>query len=248
MNQERRTPEILHTPTPGPVLVLAPHADDEVVGCGGTLALHAAQGDAIRVVVIFDGAAANQDAVNTTQTERLEYVARRESESRASLRILTGAEDAGALEFWRLPEGHEPACQEIQGGAQALHTLLQSYQPRTVYVPWPGDAHGDHRSVARAACLALRGLVFEVEAWGYEVWSALTPERVIDVSQVADRKRRALAVHLTQDGDGRLAHRALGLAAWRSACLTSGGRYAEAFVAIRPEAIRPLDEKRGEAA
>lgn len=213
------------------------------MGCGGTLALHAAQGDAIAVVVIFDGAAANPDALNSTHTERSEYVARRESESRAALRILTGADEINSLEFWRLPEGHEPAGQEIRAGARALRDLLQSYQPRTVYVPWPGDAHGDHRSVARAARLALRGLAFEVEAWGYEVWSALTPERVIDVTRVADRKRRALAAHLTQDGDGRLAHRALGLSAWRSSCLNAGGRYAEAFVAIR----RPAAEH-GEAA
>lgn len=243
MKREHHSPEILLAPTPGPVLVLAPHADDEVVGCGGTLALHAAQGDAIRVLVIFDGAAAMPQVGNRTETERSEYVARRESESRAALRILTGAREASALEFWHLPEGHEPASQEIQRGARALRRLLESYQPRTVYVPWPGDAHGDHRSVTRAAESALRGLSFDLEAWGYEVWSALTPERVIDVSSVADRKRRALAAHLTQDGEGRLAHRSLGLAAWRSSCLQSGGRYAEAFVSIRTAA-----SKRGEAA
>jgi len=236
VKRESRSPQVLPAPTRGPVLVLAPHADDEVVGCGGTLALHAAQGDSIRVVVIFDGAAANPDAADTNETERAEYVARRESESRASMRILTGGQADSVLEFWRLPEGHAPASQEIQRGARALRDLLESYQPRTVYVPWPGDAHDDHQSVTRAAESALRGLSFELEAWGYEVWSALTPERVIDVSSVADRKRRALAAHLTQDGDGSLAHRALGLAAWRSSCLNSDGRYAEAFVSIRAAA------------
>jgi len=232
VSAERSSLEVLRAPTPGPVLVLAPHPDDEVVGCGGTLALHAAQGDAIRVVVVFDGAAADAAAGAGPGSEREHYVARRESESRAAARILAGDREPIALEFWRLPEGHEPASGELQSGAAALRTLLESYRPRTVYLPWPGDAHGDHRSVAKAAGQALGELSFEVQAWGYEVWSALTPERVIDVTSVVDRKRRALAVHLTQDYDGRLAHRALGLAAWRSSCLENGGRYAEAFAAL----------------
>ena len=55
MNLWRHGVEALHVPPRERVLVLAPHPDDEVLGCGGTILLHAAQGDAVHVVIAFDG-------------------------------------------------------------------------------------------------------------------------------------------------------------------------------------------------
>ena len=51
----RSNVEVLRTPPRERVLVLAPHADDEVLGCGGTIMLHAAQGDPVHVVIAFNG-------------------------------------------------------------------------------------------------------------------------------------------------------------------------------------------------
>src|SRR5262245_30184806 len=48
-------PETWLAPPAGPVLVVAPHPDDETIGCGATLALHARRGDTVHVVVVTDG-------------------------------------------------------------------------------------------------------------------------------------------------------------------------------------------------
>ena len=57
------------------LLVLAPHPDDEVIGCGGLIALHVREGRQVRVVVVTDGAEAGNATV-------------REEESRRALRLL----------------------------------------------------------------------------------------------------------------------------------------------------------------
>jgi len=63
----------------GPVLVIAAHPGDELVACGGTLALHAEQGDAVHVVVVYDGAG----AARRGEHERESLAARRRAECRA---------------------------------------------------------------------------------------------------------------------------------------------------------------------
>ncbi|MEO0651434.1 MAG: PIG-L family deacetylase, partial [Planctomycetota bacterium] len=63
---------------PGRVLCIAPHADDEVFGCGGLLAFHAERGDAVRVLVLTDGAEGDPDGSES------DIRAAREAEDRAA--------------------------------------------------------------------------------------------------------------------------------------------------------------------
>ncbi len=53
-------PEAVEAPEPGPVVLFAPHPDDDLIGPGGTVALHRRQGDAVQVVVAYDGYLGNQ--------------------------------------------------------------------------------------------------------------------------------------------------------------------------------------------
>jgi LmbE family N-acetylglucosaminyl deacetylase len=54
---------------PSRVLVFAPHPDDEVLGCGGALALHARRGDHVRVVVVSDGGAGGDPQVRAAEAQ-----------------------------------------------------------------------------------------------------------------------------------------------------------------------------------
>jgi LmbE family N-acetylglucosaminyl deacetylase len=198
------------------VLVLAPHADDEVIGLGGTLALHAMARDPIQVVIAFDGAL-GLPAGKDPELRRREAIA--------------GGRHLGALEyvFWDYPEGHEPTASELEGAVSRLEQHLRAQAAEIVYAPWIGEQHVDHHVLSRVARRALAACSWPGEAWGYEVWTPLEPTRVIDVSGVWDRKLAALAEHESQLARADLVHASCGLAAHRSLYLAGDSRYGEAF-------------------
>jgi len=209
----------------GPVLVFAPHPDDEVIGVGGTLGLHAQQGDCVHVVVAFDGALglASRDPQDACTT--------RQREARAAGEALSAGDASISYQFLGLPEGHDPTPGELQQGATRLAQILIERQATSLYAPWPGDAHRDHRSLAQALALALEQIPASqrpAHRWGYEVWSTLEPTALVDVTCMTARKRAALACHVSQ-GPRELTRRALGLSAWRSAHMESDQRHAEAL-------------------
>ncbi len=219
-------PTGLSTPPAGSVLVLAPHPDDEVIGVGGTLALHAAQGDEVHVVVAFDGCAGCPEEPETLVRER------RRAEAREGGLALSSGSVALTYQFLDFEEGHEPTQAELSDAAALLGELIGERCPSTVYAPWPGDGHRDHHSLAMALMLALSKAPAgrrPERVLGYEVWSPLEASVLMDVTPVIGQKKAALACHVSQDGAGNLTHRSLGLGAWRSSHAGIGCRYAEAL-------------------
>lgn len=230
-------PRCLSAPTRGSVVVLAPHPDDEVIGVGGTLALHARQGDRVHVVVAFDGAA----GLPTMAPEQARDL--RCLEALAGGRALSSATSALTHQFLEFPEGHELTDAELQRGAALLARILMERRPTSVYAPWPGDAHHDHRSLASALALALEQIPAHQRprhVWGFEVWSTLEASVLMDVTPVMEMKHAALACHASQGSD-ELTRRALGLAAWRSAGLDQDQRYAEALCPFPPASSPDLN-------
>jgi len=225
-------PDILSAPPRGRVLALAPHADDEVLGCGGTLALHAAQGDPVRVVVAFDGAAGRSPGASDALVRR--------GEAR------TGGRRLGLCDYVFLghPEGHWPSAAELERGVARLVRELADFRPDVVYAPWMGEQHLDHQVLARAARSALCAARFRGQAWGYEVWTPLVPARVVDVTSTWEQKLAALCAHASQLALADLLHAASGLGAQRSVYLGRRARQGEAFaplVADFPADAQELD-------
>lgn len=213
-------PEVLARPAHGRVLAFAPHADDEVLGCGGTLALHAAGGDPVRAVVAFDGTA--------DRALFAEDPLRRRTEARRGGRRL-GVRD---YRFLGLPEGHRPSAEELEAGVLRLVRELEDFRPDVVYAPWNGEHHLDHSVLARAVRIALCATGFRGEAWGYEVWTPLTPSRVVDVTAAFELKLGALCAHASQLRLADLLHAASGLGAQRSLYLPDRARQGEAFAPL----------------
>jgi LmbE family N-acetylglucosaminyl deacetylase len=233
MNTQLRSPrpQALDAPDEGPVLVLAPHAHDEIVGCGGTLCLHAEQGDRVHVLVAFAERAA--DGQDFAESERVELA---QAEARAR-----GAHvGVSAYEFWDYPEGHEPEPVLLQLAARRLAERIAEIDPRTVYAPWIGEHPIDHHVLARATRLALEMAEFTGRAWGYEVWTPLVPTRILDITRVWEKKRAAIARHAAERGSHDAVHRVLGLNAQRSLYLARHARYGEAFAPLQraPEPAR----------
>ena len=205
----------------GPVLVVAPHPDDELIGCGGVLAAHAERGDAVRVLVIFDGALGDPEQRFGTPAE---CAARREAEARAGGRHL-GLTD---YVFLGLPEGHRASAGQLATGAQRIAAEARRIGARCIYAPAATDAHFDHYQTALAVELALAKLDRDVEGWGFEVETPVRADFLFAIDAFAERKWAALREHVSQ-----LAYRDLIAASERTARLRAarldGIRAVEAF-------------------
>ena len=224
MNERAPLPQALVHPPRGRVLVFSPHSDDDVIGCGGTCALHVAQGDPVRVIVVFDGKLGDPAG----RFDPAELVELRRAEARRAGAHL-GIRD---YEFWAYPEGHTPADPEIVKAARYAAERLAAFAPTIVYAPWIGEHHLDHHVLARVARLALRLADFQGEAWGYEVWTPLVAERIVDITRHYGIKVAALREHKTQLAQGDLIGMGLSLSAHRAGYLPAGARHGEAFARL----------------
>jgi LmbE family N-acetylglucosaminyl deacetylase len=203
------------------IVAVAPHPDDESLGCGGTLALHVERGDSVTVVWMTAGERGipDSDPVETAQIRR--------SEARAALAVL-GVSDGRFLDF---PDGevganHWPAT-------AALGQVLADSAPQVVYTPHPDEAHPDHAATSAVTVEAVRRHAdAEVILLGYEVWSPLAwPHHSEDIGAVFERKLAAVECHRSQTAQVPYAQLAGGLSAYRGA-MTVGCGHAESFIDI----------------
>jgi LmbE family N-acetylglucosaminyl deacetylase len=184
----------------GRTLVLAPHPDDETIGCGGLLALLGRAGAAVRVVLLSDGTASHRHSA-AYPAARLRAL--RQREMTAALRELAHAPDC--LETLGLQDGAVPTQGEpgFDAAVGRVAGIMRRFGPDTVLMPAHGDAHRDHRAacaIGVAACEAAApaALRLEFAVWGAD-WTG--PEAwPIDVGAVVADKQRALAQHRSQLG------------------------------------------------
>ncbi|MEW6072767.1 MAG: PIG-L deacetylase family protein [Planctomycetota bacterium] len=232
MNERAPLPEPLARPPHGRVLVLAPHPDDDVLGPGGTAALHAAQGDSVHVVILGNGQAG--DARH--RYAPAEYTAIRHAEA------LAGGAHLGleSYEFWDYPEGFHPSPEIMGAAARRMAAVVKDRAIEIVYAPWAGEHHIDHHFVARAARIALVLAGFRGEAWGYEVWTPLVATRIVDISSVYARKMAALLEHKSQIEHVDIVHTGLAISAQRSIYLPRDAKHGEAFAPLGPPAPEDL--------
>ncbi|HEX9163835.1 MAG TPA: PIG-L family deacetylase [Thermoanaerobaculia bacterium] len=214
------------------LLILAPHPDDEVIGCGGLLAQHLRDRRSVRVIVATDGAEA-EPAIE----DRDAYRERREQESRRALEILGNAE----IEFLRFAD--RALDDEV---AEAIHRHLTEFKPDLICVPSPIEIHPDHLALSAAFCnlvqrdeslfadLAIARVAF------YEVSQPLRPNTLVDITDVAEQKYRAIAAHESQMSIRDYAGYARGLNAYRALTLPRNVKFAEAYWTTPLAALRTM--------
>lgn len=230
-------PQQLERPTPGRVLILAPHPDDDVIGMGGCAALHVEQGDPVHVIIAYSGLEGDPER----RWESEEYVAMRRREAQAGGAHL----GLSSYEFWAYAEGHMPAPYEVLKAAVHVAGRIEELAPDVVYCPWIGEHHLDHHVLARATRLALARIGYVGTAWAYEVWSPLIPTHVIDIERVWDRKVAALREHKSQLAYTDIVHKGLAVNAQRSIYVSGACRYAEGLAPLgapEPADAALLDE------
>ena len=205
----------------GRVLVFAPHPDDEIAGPGGCLALHARAGDPVRVVVASTGGAGDPDGLYDKAT----YPALRQAESRAGLREL-GVDD---VVYWGQPDNCVLSASDFELGTQLADAAIRAFAPTLIYLPWECEGHPDHHALHVIVVAAMARVGYRGEARGYEVWNAMVPDLVVDITAVAERKRAAIRAHGSQVRYTDFEHSILGLNAYRSMVHAHGRGHCEAF-------------------
>ncbi|HEY3343262.1 MAG TPA: PIG-L deacetylase family protein [Anaerolineae bacterium] len=210
------------------ILVLAPHMDDEVIGCGGAICQHVRRGADVKVIFLTDGRLGSRELLNLSGQQRRQreqvVAATRKQEAECALDVL-GVRDRV---YWDAEEMQLVVDPTLPG---KLHQALQSFKPDLVYLPFFLEEQADHRAVNHILAQALRDEPCDFDCMGYEIWTPLFPNLVIEISDVIETKKRALAEYKSQLADSNYMHSALGLSAYRSSALLETGGYAEAFFA-----------------
>jgi len=214
-------PLVRRTVPSGRVLCFAPHPDDECIGPGGSLAMHRAQGDRVRVVIGTDGQAGDPDRRFDVAT----YRERRRAESRAGLAAL-GVEEVA---FWGLPDSCVITENDLDMLAKRIAAELEATRPDVVYGPWEGEGNDDHRALYAGMVRALRRSRFAGEVLAYEIWNLMVPDVIHDVSTVIAAKERAIRCFASQMAYTDILRPTLGLNASRSMIFNRGVGYGEAF-------------------
>ena len=223
-------PSTVDPPAGRRVLVVAPHADDETFGCGGTLALAAAAGCRVQVVVLTDGRKGYEPSeLPAGDAERGAFedalAARRLQEVEAACTHL----GLLAPQCLGLPDG------DLAGaGAAAVDQLarvLSTFAPEVVFSPFASDAHPDHIAATRLLTAAARraSLPAGTEVWAYETWTPLAANTFVDIGSAIGAKRAAIAAYASQTGVTDYSRAFEGLAAYRALGAGLSRSHVEAF-------------------
>jgi len=220
------------------VLVIAAHPDDEVLGCGGTIARHAQAGDEVHVVILAEGLTSR----GSSRTDRHCY------DDSLSL-LAQSAEHASrvlgvaSLNLYHFPDNRMDSIDRLEV-VKMVETVVSQRQPEIVYTHHAGDVNIDHRVVHDAvvtACRPIPGrgiktlLFFEIASsteWQAPgLAPAFSPNWFIDISAALEKKMEALhAYHSEMRAwpHSRSIRAIEHLARWRGA--SAGMEAAEAFM------------------
>lgn len=200
------------------VLVLAPHPDDEVFGCGGALAAHAAAGVPVHVVILTNGALFGDPDT-------------RLGESCIAGQLL----GYGEPECWNFPD------RGLEYGEPLVTRLVAAITASTadlVYAPSLREIHPDHRQLAMAAVEAVRRVGGGLRLAQYEVGVPLRPNLLLDITPFLDRKRQAMACFVSQLRQQSYDEHILGLNRFRTYTLPVEVASAEAYTLVSAVALR----------
>ncbi len=197
-------------------LIIAPHPDDESLGCGGSILRHSKAGSRVKVIFLTDG-----DKGDFEGKFGADYVKMRRQSAQNAMEIL-GVKD---YEFWSCKDRDLYSVEkEIK---EKLFQTIEIFSPSLIYTPSPLEAHPDHK-VAFEVVWNLKGKIKASLAF-YEILMALYPNVLVDITAEMEQKKRAIESYYTEVYYNDYVTKVEGLNRFRTATLPKNIKYAEAF-------------------
>ena len=216
------------------VLIVAVHPDDETLGCGGTLLKHKAQGDETHWLIctaMFEKNGFSKEAIN----KRSEEISR----------------VAGLYEFKDIHHLNLPAMMVDEYSMSVLtakiSSIMKEIQPTTIYLPFKGDVHSDHRRIFEAAYSCTKSFRYpsikqilmietlsETEFAPSTKEEAFIPNYFVDIGSFLEKKMQIMRCYESEIAEHpfpRSEKNIRALATLRGA--TAGCEYAESFMLLK---------------
>ena len=215
-------------PPASSVLVLAPHPDDEVFGCGGLLSLYRAMGSQVHVQVLTDGAGYQP------VPERQATFEVRQAETRQALAQLR----VQSVDFSGYAD--RSLCQRADL-AQVVMQSIQHHRADLVLAPSLWEIHPDHLAAARAAVGAVAQRVKSGHTaptlMFYEIGAPQRTDCLVDITSVWPEKLRAMQCFASQNAVQNYARHIEALNIYRTYTLPPPVLYAEAYAVVSAQAL-----------
>lgn len=174
------------------ILIIAAHPDDEVLGCGGVIALHVEKGDKVTIVIACEGESLRYGNEGVNQSDHIYAAAN-----------ILGVKDVRLLGFpdqkldtYTLTEIIEP-----------LEKIVYEVKPEIIYCQYGGDINRDHKILFEAASVALRPLQEYINGvyafytvssteWAYP--RSFVPDTWVDISSTLHKKIEAFSCYKSE--------------------------------------------------
>lgn len=216
------------------ILVIAPHPDDDLIGCGGSIAKHLDLANRVCIVYVTNGDAFNS---NYSQAEFTKLRIKETHDAAQAMGLKT--ENLFFLEetVWDI----NPNKARLK-----ILALIRNLKPDICYVPHSQDEHVDHKLVHQIAMEAIKmapGPWFkrnkEENSWevptvlAYEVWTPLNKFGFVEnITDFIEKKSAALCQHKSQIAEVKYNEATIGLNRYRGA-MTGKGRHCECFEVLK---------------
>jgi N-acetylglucosamine malate deacetylase 1 len=221
------------------MLVVAPHQDDELIGCGGAMILQRRAGRGVHVVFTQDG---GDEHIADGRT-RDEQIAIREAEARAVAQAMG------------IPEPRFLRSAILTGSdadrvVDELRAEIDRLRVDAVFVPFFLDYNYHHQLTNYILAEALSAASSKPQVFGYEVWGLTVPNVVLNIDEAMEEKRRLLALYPSQMSGKDYIHGVTGLNMFHSLHFGAGDcRYAERFFEMPAaeyiETVRAIRKRMG---
>jgi N-acetylglucosamine malate deacetylase 1 len=218
------------------ILVFSPHPDDDLIGCGGSIAKHINNKNEVTTVYMTSGGA------GSSKYSKEELVRIREGEAKEAAKII----GVQRLIFLRNEDGYLKYNRNIL--LKVIH-IIRNEKPDLAYIPHQDDGHSDHKetnkivaeAIERTGCSCFqecKGKPWTVnKLLSYEIWTPLQKiSYVEDISDFMQMKLNALECHKSQMEEMNYKDAVKSLNRYRG-IISGEGKYAECFQVLKTSRI-----------
>lgn len=201
------------------MLVVAPHPDDEIIGCGGAIALQKISGRRVAFVFVQDGGD-EHEADGLTRAQSIEI---RRQEALSVARSVGIDPPTFLLHADLGPDTRSELADELQA-------VIEASKADVIFTPSALDHNIHHIQTNLALARALSGLERSISVYGYEVWGLTVPNVIVNIDSVMEEKRIWLSQYKSQLSGKDYVNAVTGLNMYHSISFGAGEcKFAERF-------------------